>query len=204
MITLINYGSGNIKAITNIFHNLNMELQVAQDAEELKGATKLILPGVDSFDNAMVKLNRSGMRECLDEMVLGRRVPIIGICVGMQILGNSSDEGDMLGLGYIDGTVKRFDINSIPYSVKVPHMGWNSISYYNNASLFRNISQNSYFYFLHSYYFECNDKNNVMAWTRYGIDFASAIWGNNIFGVQFHPEKSHENGLKLFSNFAGL
>ena len=156
MIYIIDYGLGNLGAFYNIYKRLNIETRFAKKVEDLINVDKIILPGVGAFDHAMDKLNNSGMREKLDELVLVKNIPVIGICVGMQILAKSSEEGNLSGLGWIDGDVKKFDITKIEYHTKLPHMGWNNIEIKNQAPLFDNLDSNSLFYFLHSYYFECN------------------------------------------------
>jgi glutamine amidotransferase len=152
----------------------------------------------------MCKLNKSGIRNNLEDCVLNKKIPLLGICVGMQILSKSSEEGKENGLGWIDGTVKKFNIDSIPFRTKLPHMGWNTISINNKNSLIDQLDLESKFYFLHSYYFQCNDSIDILTSTNYGINFTSAISNENIYGVQFHPEKSHQNGVKLLKNFAKL
>jgi glutamine amidotransferase len=204
MITIVNYGLGNISAFANVYKRLNIPITVATQKVELQGATKIILPGVGAFDHAMTLLNKSGMREMLDELVLVKNIPVIGICVGMQILAKSSDEGVLSGLGWIDGEVKKFDSTLIMHKTRLPHMGWNTITPINSSNLLLGFNENSRFYFLHSYYFHCNDKRNEIATTQYGLNYSSAVQKENIFGVQFHPEKSHVNGIQLLNNFANL
>jgi len=204
MITIIDYGLGNIRAFVNVYERLNIKTKVAHTAEDIKGASKIILPGVGAFDYAMSQLNASGMRDELEKQVLENKIPIVGICVGMQILAKSSDEGNLPGLGWIDGEVKIFDTSFIPYKTRLPHMGWNSINPVNENPLLVGINNESRFYFLHSYYFVCNRTEEVIATTTYGIHYASAVNKENIFGIQFHPEKSHSNGIQLLHNFANL
>lgn len=204
MITIINYGLGNINAFVNLYKRINIDIKVASDEESLIRATKIILPGVGAFDHAMTQLNKSGMREMLEELVFNRKIPVLGICVGMQILANSSDEGLLPGLGWIKGKVKIFEKASIPYKTKLPHMGWNEVKPHNANRLFNGLENESRYYFLHSYYFECMNNEDVISTTEYGITYASAVNKNNIFGVQFHPEKSHINGIRLLKNFAEI
>ncbi len=204
MITIIDYGLGNIRAFANVYERLNISVRIAQKADHLKDATKIILPGVGAFDHAMTQLNNSGMREELERQVMINQVPILGICVGMQILARSSDEGLLPGLGWIDGTVKLFDISKIAGKPKLPHMGWNTVKTLRESKLMDGLQDRSRFYFLHSYYFEFNDPRVVISTTDYGHFFASAINHNNVFGIQFHPEKSHLNGIRILKNFATL
>jgi glutamine amidotransferase len=204
MITIINYGSGNINAIANIYEKLKVEYCIASTPEQVIGAKKIFLPGVGAFDETMSKLDITGFRKVLDKEVLLNKVPIIGICVGMQILAESSEEGTCKGLGYIKGKVKKIDTVSILQKPKLPHLGWNSIEIVSNNDLFKEIDPIFGFYFLHTFFFECEDQNHVLANTNYGTTFASAINRDNIFGIQFHPEKSHLNGVKLLHNFAKL
>ena len=204
MITIIDYGLGNIRAFVNVYERLHIIVSVAKTAEDLKNATKIILPGVGAFDYAISQLNKSGMREILDKLVLEHQLPVIGICVGMQMLAKSSEEGVLPGLGWIDGTVKRFDASALKSKTQLPHMGWNTILPDSDNPLLVNLNNNSRFYFLHSYYFHCNDQNDTIATTEYGIQYTSAVNKKNIYGVQFHPEKSHHCGIQLLKNFAEL
>jgi glutamine amidotransferase len=204
MITIINYGSGNISAIGNIYERLKVPFKVANSPEEVLGSEKIILPGVGAFDETISMLDESGFRSVLDKEVLENKVPVIGICVGMQILAKSSEEGILQGLGWIDGVVKKIDKSLITVKPKIPHLGWNSIEVSRSNSLFNDIDEEEGFYFLHSYYFECNNEADVLSRTFYGKSFASSLNNNNIYGVQFHPEKSHSNGVQLLHNFAKI
>lgn len=205
MITLIDYGVGNIFAFQNVYKRLNIPTRIAKSSDDLIESEKLILPGVGSFDYAMNRLNFSGMRETLDELVLEKKIPIIGICVGMQMMGNRSDEGKLEGLKWIDSEILKFDEKLIKQRTKLPHMGWNDVSpIKKDHPLFKGLENNAIFYFLHSFYFKCNNKEESIAISDYGISFTSAVNRNNIYGIQFHPEKSHQYGEKLLHNFANL
>ncbi len=202
MIRVIDYGLGNISAFLNMYKRLNIEAAVARTPEELRQADKLILPGVGAFDHAMELLDGSGMRGTLDELVTKQKVPVLGICVGMQILARGSDEGRSAGLGWIDGHVKGF--KSLELDLLLPHMGWNDVQPSADARLFAGLEDECRFYFLHSFYFSCTRAQDIAAVSRYGIDFSCAVHADNIYGVQFHPEKSHHFGAQLLKNFAEL
>ena len=204
MIAIVDYGLGNILAFSNMFKRLNIDARVARSAGELAGADKIILPGVGAFDHAMELLQASGMRAALDELVLERQRPVLGICVGMQILARSSDEGKLRGLGWIDGQVRAF--NALPEAAKLPlpHMGWNDVLPHSGQRLFARMESDARFYFLHSFYFDCAVPDSVAATARYGIDFSCAVHSGNVHGVQFHPEKSHHWGARLLQNFAEM
>jgi glutamine amidotransferase len=204
MLTIIDYGLGNISAFKNVYERLNIPVKIAQYPKEVESATKLIIPGVGSFDYAMSQLNKSGMRDILDKRVLEDKIPVIGICVGMQILANSSEEGKEPGLGWINGRVRKFNPSLIPYKSQLPHMGWNTISPKDGENLFKGVENQSRFYFLHSYFVDCESDSNVICKTHYGISFASAVNKGNVYGIQFHPEKSHNNGIRLLNNFEQL
>ncbi len=204
MITLIDYGVGNIFAFQNVYKRLNISTNIAKSSKDLLNAEKLILPGVGAFDYAMAQLNASGMRDILDELVLEKKVPIIGICVGMQMMGNRSDEGKSEGLKWIDAEILKFDENLILQRTKLPHMGWNDVTPLKNHPLFVGLEEKAIFYFLHSFYFKCNNPVNSIAFSDYGVSFTSAVNRENIYGIQFHPEKSHQYGERLLHNFAKL
>lgn len=204
MITIIDYGLGNIRAFLNVYRRLNVDVKTAANTDELKDASKVILPGVGSFDHAMEQLARSGMRETLDDLVLRRRVPILGVCVGMQMLGRASDEGRLPGLGWIDGRVRTLESLMPVEELPVPHMGWNDVRPLVSNKLFDQLDSGARFYFLHSYYFHCGREQDAIAVSNYGADFACAVNAGNILGVQFHPEKSHQCGARLLQNFGEM
>lgn len=204
MMTIIDYGLGNIKAFANVYKSLGVPFVLAAKAGDLDRATKIILPGVGAFDQAVDLLRDSGMKERLDEIVIKEKVPVLGICVGMQMLASSSEEGELHGLGWINGTVKKIDSSSLTTRTRLPHMGWNSVEAVRQSRLFEGIDMGTRFYFLHSYYFHCHNSEDVVALTEYGGRFPSAVNSANVYGVQFHPEKSHRGGVRLLQNFASL
>jgi glutamine amidotransferase len=204
MITIIDYGVGNIFAFQNVYKRLDIPTKIARSAADLNEVEKLILPGVGSFDYAMNQLNSSGMREILDELVLDKKVPVIGICVGMQMMGNRSDEGELDGLKWIDAEILKFDERLIQQRTKLPHMGWNDVDPVEDHPLFIGLEKEAIFYFLHSFYFQCSNSTDSIAVSDYGVSFSSAVNKDNIYGVQFHPEKSHQFGEKLLYNFANI
>jgi glutamine amidotransferase len=204
MITIIDYGVGNINAFVNVYKRVNVPIKIAKTVGDLDNAQKLILPGVGHFDHAMSELIKSGMREKIDELVMVNKVPVIGICVGMQMMGNSSDEGKMEGLKWIDASIKKFDEAKIQQVTRLPHMGWNDVNPVISNPLFEGLEKNALFYFLHSYYFECNNTVDILATSEYGGQFTCAAHHDNVYGIQFHPEKSHHYGEILLHNFAKL
>lgn len=202
MIGLVNYGLGNIQAFANIYKTLNTPVVIASRPEELARADHFILPGVGSFDWAMSKFNASGLREPLEKLVIGEGRPVLGVCVGMQMLANRSDEGECEGLGWIEGDVKQL-LASESEKTWLPHMGWNEAAPEGDSSLFSGMTDPR-FYFLHSYYFAPRRAEDVLSMTDYGDRFASAVRKGNVYGTQFHPEKSHGWGVQLLKNFSVL
>jgi glutamine amidotransferase len=203
MIKIVDYGLGNILAFQNMYKRLNIEVSVAKNAGELSDATKLILPGVGAFDHAMALLEASGMHEPLSEMVLDRKLPVLGICVGMQLLADTSEEGRSQGLGWVPGRVTAF-ASLQQQDLQIPHMGWNDVKPTAHSQLFAQLEVDARFYFLHSFFFHCERTEHVAAVSSYGSDFSCAVQHENIYGVQFHPEKSHHFGAQLLKNFAEL
>ncbi len=204
MIKILSYGSGNVKAIGNIFKQLSIPCEVATSRESLHGASHLILPGVGAFDQTMQLLESSGMLDELNRLVLDEKVPVLGVCVGMQIMSETSEEGRRGGLGWIKGHVRKIDTSSLTSKPLLPHMGWNEIEAQTSHPILDQIEFQKGFYFLHSYHFVCEQSDNVLANCLYGSKITCAIHSENIFGFQFHPEKSHQNGIRVFRNFAEI
>jgi imidazole glycerol-phosphate synthase subunit HisH len=200
MITIIDYKTGNLGSIQNILKRIGEETIITSDKDEIAKASKLILPGVGSFDTGMRNLNELGLIEVLNKKVLVERIPVLGICLGMQLLSGRSEEGLLPGLGWINAETTRFNFkNSLEY--KIPHMGWNFVKLHRESNLFNSMFPDARFYFVHSFFFKANDSSDISASTTYEIEFTSAIERGNILGVQFHPEKSHKFGMKLLKNF---
>ena len=203
MISIINYGLGNINAFVNVYKSLNIDIEVIENHKEIENAEKIILPGVGSFDKAIGLLESKYLLDSLKHAALVKKIPILGVCVGLQILANSSEEGEKKGLGLIDGRILKFNKPS-KENFPIPHMGWNNLKLVNDNKLLKNLQKDSYFYFLHSYYFECSNSSNIISKTNYISNFCSAVNFENIYGVQFNPEKSHSNGTLLLKNFSLL
>lgn len=204
MITIVDYGLGNIGAFANTYKRLNIPTKIATRAEDIATAQHIILPGVGSFDHAMTLLDESGMRHSLDAAARGGDQRILGVCVGMQMLAEASEEGVAPGLGWIRGRVRAFASNAASAALPMPHMGWNDVSAAVPSVLFRGLETDARFYFLHSFYFDAADPETELARASYGFEFACAVRCGNIFGVQFHPEKSHHWGTQLLKNFSEI
>ena len=203
MIAVIDYGCGNTHAFINAFKRLNVPANIARSIAEVERANKIVLPGVGSFDYVMNSFNKSGLRDIVEQKVMIEKIDVIGVCAGMQIFAETSDEGNEKGLGWIKGKIRLFDTVSIKHKTKLPHMGWNTIRS-KKSVLFNEINDESRFYFVHSYYFDNSNNDDMISTSNYGGIFTSSVKKNNIYGVQFHPEKSHQNGLQLLKNFAEL
>jgi len=205
MIVIIDYGMGNLRSVQKAFERQRTEAKISSDIREIKNADKLILPGVGNFKRGMQHLREYNLIEILNEKVLVDKIPILGICLGIQLFSKHSQEGDVDGLGWIDAeTVKIEFSENYEKRLKIPHMGWNTLNIKKESQLFTNIKSTSAFYFVHSYHLKSHDSADVLATTNYGLEFVSAIQKDNIYGTQFHPEKSHINGLKILNNFNNL
>ncbi len=201
MITIVDYGMGNLGSIQNMFKRIGASAQVTGDAQVLARASKILLPGVGAFDSAMQRIADSGLREVLDRKALRERVPTLGICLGMQLLTRGSDEGHLPGLGWIGAATRRFPTLA---GLKVPHMGWNLVTPTQPSPLTAGLPAQSRFYFVHSYFVQVDDERDSVLKAHYGVSFDAAVSHGNIFGAQFHPEKSHRFGMQLLANFASL
>lgn len=202
MIAIVDYGMGNVGSIANMIKKVGGKAIVSSDPEEIKNADKIILPGVGSFDNAITKLNELDLIEAI-RVVVNSDKYFLGICLGMQLLADSSEEGSLPGLGLIKGEVKKFNFSG---NLKVPHMGWNFIKPARDHKLFANFQDMGEirYYFVHSFYYETSNVESVLSSTEYGFNFTSSVIKDNIVGVQFHPEKSHQYGMRFFKNFNDL
>jgi glutamine amidotransferase len=200
MIVIIDYSIGNLFAIANMFKRQGIKCEISSDMEKIRLAKKLVLPGVGAFDACIKALRATGLVPLLEEKVLHKKTPLLGICVGAQILGHGSEEGSEPGLGWIDMQVKRFSkLNNI----KIPHVGWSAVKKnLPSHPLLLNLKDDACFYFLHSYYMEVANSANVLLTAHYGLDFTAGVSVKNIAGIQFHPEKSHRFGKRFLENFA--
>ena len=205
MIVVVDYGMGNVGSIANMLKRVGADALVSSQAHDIERAEKLILPGVGAFDSAMERINGSGLRAALDRRVVADKVPVLGICLGMQLLTHTSEEGELPGLGWIAARTVAFRGRVDP-RLKSPHMGWNLVVLHTPSPLTTGLDTlvEPRFYFVHSYFIECDDSNVGILRTTYGVTYDSAIQRGNIYGVQFHPEKSHRFGMRLLENFAKL
>jgi glutamine amidotransferase len=202
MITIVDYGVGNLGSIVNMLKKVGAKAEASSDPDVLRKAEKLILPGVGAFDAGMKKLNETGLVPVLNELVLEKKVPVIGLCLGMQLMTGKSEEGTEAGLGWIEAETVRFKFGPENAHLKIPHMGWNTLDIQRQHPLVADLEPESRFYFVHSYHIVCADKTDVVAYTDYGYPLAAIINKENIMGAQFHPEKSHKYGMQLLKNFA--
>ena len=203
MITIINYGMGNLGSVQNMLKRIGIKSIISSDSNEIEKAEKILLPGVGSFDAAISKIDELNLRPVLTFMAKEKKVPFLGICLGMQLLTESSEEGVLKGLNFVPAkTIKfKFPENS---NLKIPHMGWNLVTKKTESVLTKNFTNEFRFYFVHSYHVKCDNPINSILTTNYGYEFDSAIQNENVFGAQFHPEKSHKYGMQLLSNFANI
>jgi imidazole glycerol-phosphate synthase subunit HisH len=201
MITILNYGMGNLGSICSMLSRIGVEAEIVDQPEAVRRARKLLLPGVGAFDAAMSRIEAGGFRGVLDELALERRIPVLGICLGMQLLTRGSEEGRLPGLGWIAGEARRFPTTA---GLPVPHMGWNVVREATPSPLTQGLGAEPRFYFVHSFYVRVDDEKDSNLKTTYGVTFDSAVHRDNIYGAQFHPEKSHRFGLQLLTNFARL
>jgi len=199
MVTIIDYGLGNLASIQNMIKKIGGNSVISSSAEEINNAQKLILPGVGHFEKGMENLYNSGLISTLNDLVLQKKIPVLGICLGMQLMTSISEEGNVEGLNWVEADTVKFKINSPEF--KIPHMGWNHVAFKKNEPIAENLYQEARFYFVHSYYVRCVRQEEVLGTTVYESPFHSAIIKNNIIGVQFHPEKSHKFGMQLLHNF---
>jgi glutamine amidotransferase len=201
MIAIVDYGMGNLGSVRNMLKRVGADSTVTSDPAALASASKVILPGVGAFDAAMGRINATGLRDVLERKALVERVPVLGICLGLQLLTRGSEEGAMAGLGWIPSDTRRFPTLD---GLRVPHMGWNIARPAMPSPITRGLDDSARFYFVHSYYVAVDRPEHSILRTTYGIEFDSAVQRENIFGAQFHPEKSHRFGMRLLGNFAAL
>ena len=203
MIAIIDYGMGNSSSIKNMIKKANGESIITNSYEKINQSSAIILPGVGSFDNGIKKLREIGIVDLLNEKVIDDKTPFLGICLGMHMLFDSSEEGSMPGLGWLKGKVSKFDFSELKNTTRlnIPHMGWNLVRPKNNDNYFLKLTDDSRFYFVHSYHVNCDNSSNILATSQHGYDFVCSVRKDNILGVQFHPEKSHRFGVQFFKNF---
>jgi glutamine amidotransferase len=204
MLCIVNYGSGNIAAIANICQKAKIEHSIVSDPKNLVDGSHFLLPGVGAFDPTMEILNKSGIQTALEEEVVGKGKPVLGICVGMHLLAEGSEEGDLPGLGWVPGHVRKISVAHLNRPPHLPHMGWNSVALRRQSPLFEGCNPARGYYFLHSFYFDATHSDNVLASVEYGGELPCVVNKGRVFGAQFHPEKSHGNGIQFIKNFARL
>jgi imidazole glycerol-phosphate synthase subunit HisH len=201
MITIIDYGLGNLGSVANMMKKINVPAIITSDLAVINQAEKILLPGVGAFDAAMEKLTGTELREILDRKALIEKVPVLGICLGMQLLTKGSDEGQLPGLGWVPAYTHKFPAD---LGIKIPHMGWNYVQAKPENPLTQNFTKDFRFYFVHSYFVKVENEQNSILKATHGLTFDAGVQNENIFGAQFHPEKSHRFGMQLFKNFAAL
>ena len=201
-ITIVDYGVGNLASVVNMFRRIGVDAMLGRTPEDIMAARKLLLPGVGAFDHAMGRLRSSGLKEPLEQRVRHDGIPVLGICLGFQLLGHRSEEGDEPGLGWLDAETVRFDTARLREHDRVPHMAWAEVERPNSSPLFADMEPEPRFYFVHSYHLRCANPDEVIARAHHGYSFDAAAESGNVLGVQFHPEKSHRFGMQLLRNFA--
>lgn len=199
---IIDIGLGNLRSVQKAFERLGLKTKVVNNPIDLVNPEKIVLPGVGNFKKGIVNIKKLGFYEKLNELVLIKKIPILGICLGMQLMTLYSEEADCDGFGWIDASTTKFKFEN--NTLKIPHMGWNNLNIRKNDNILSGITENDFFYFVHSYNIDCKNENDVVATTFYGKEFVSVFNKENIFGCQFHPEKSHDAGLKILKNFAAI
>jgi glutamine amidotransferase len=202
MIVVVDYGVGNLGSIVNMFKKVGVKATASSDKQIIEQAEKLILPGIGAFDAGMQKLNEHGLVPLLTELVMEKKIPVLGLCLGLQLMTKGSEEGQLPGLGWFDADTIRYKFGADQAHLKVPHMGWNTIEIRRGHPLLADLEADSRFYFVHSFYVRCHEPESVLAETDYGGYFHSVLGKGNIMGAQFHPEKSHRYGMRLLKNFA--
>ncbi len=201
MITIVDYGLGNLGSIKNMLKKIGADSEITSDVNVISQATKLILPGVGAFDNGMKNLKELGLFEILNKKVLEDKTPVLGICLGMQLITNGSEEGIEPGFGWIDANTLKFKVNTNERKFSIPHMGWEYVQQQKESKLLEGMFEEPKYYFVHSYYITCNQPEDELLKTHYSHDYVSGFEKGNILGVQFHPEKSHKYGMKMLKNF---
>lgn len=200
-IAVIDYNAGNLGSVKNMFKRIGVEVSISGDPEVISKADKLVLPGVGRFDYGMEQLIRLGLVNVIREKVENGKTPILGICLGVQLLTEYSEEGDVAGLGLVKGKTIAFDKSKLQANQKIPHMGWANVEEYSSSKLFKGMYEEPRFYFVHSYHLQMQNSPDIMVKAHYGYAFAAGIEYGNVLGVQFHPEKSHKFGMKLLENY---
>jgi len=203
-IVIVNYGMGNVGSIQNMLKHIGYEATISGKLDDIKKADKLILSGVGAFDHGMKNIVDTGLQDALEAKVMEEQTPVLGICLGMQLFSRSSQEGSCPGLGWIDAETVKFSFPEVSAHLKVPHMGWNTIHVKHPHPLLEEMPEDTRFYFVHSYHVACDHEDDSLATTHYGYPFTSIIAKGPIYGIQFHPEKSHKFGMKLLHNFVNL
>jgi len=202
MIVIIDYGMGNLRSVYKAFERINTRAEITTDIKQILKAEKIVLPGVGHFKKGMESLIKTGLAEVINKKVMIDKVPILGICLGMQLMTDFSEEGNVPGFGWIKARTKKFSFRT--NGLKIPHMGWNNISIKKENKLLDGLKEEDMFYFVHSYFVSCENGDDILSKTNYGNDFVSSISKENIYGCQFHPEKSHNSGLKILKNFVSI